>query len=51
LVKGGLQAAALVALFINAPVGATLEIFNAIGFINDVFVELCDCPKRTRRPR
>jgi hypothetical protein len=51
LVKGGLQAAALAALFINAPVGATLEIFNAIGFINDVFVELCDCPKRTRRPR
>jgi hypothetical protein len=50
-VKGGLHAAALGALFMNPAVTASLEIFNAIGFINDVFVELCDCPEKSRRPR
>jgi hypothetical protein len=50
-VKGGVHAAALGALFMNPAVTASLEIFNAIGFINDAFVELCDCPEKSRRPR
>jgi hypothetical protein len=55
LAQGGLHAVALGALFMNpavgAPVAASLEIFNFIGFINDVFVELCNCPEKARRAR
>jgi hypothetical protein len=41
--QGGLNAAALAALFTLPGIGAALTIFSALGFINNVFVELCDC--------
>ena len=49
--QGGLNALGLAALFINPAVGISLTIFGVLGFVNNVFVELCDCPERIRRPR
>jgi hypothetical protein len=45
LTQGGLHATGLVMLFSPFPaVGVALTIFGALGFVNNVFVELCDCP-------
>ena len=42
--EGGIEVAGLAALFTAPAVGIALQIFSALGFINRVFVELCDCP-------
>lgn len=42
--QGGVAAAGLVALFTTPAVGAAIAIFSALGFVNNVFVELCECP-------
>ena len=42
--QGGLNAAALAALFTAPGIGAALTIFSALGFVNAVFVDLCECP-------
>lgn len=42
--QGGLHAAGLALLFTIGPVGAALEVFNALGFVNHGFVKLCNCP-------
>ena len=49
--QGGVTVLGLAALGMNPAVGAALTIFGALGFINNVFVELCDCPERIRRSR
>lgn len=43
--QGGAVVLGLVAIFVNPVLGASLAIFSALGFVNNVFVELCDCPK------
>jgi hypothetical protein len=45
--QGGAIALSLAALFMNPVVGGVLTIFTALGFINHVFVDLCDCPQRS----
>jgi hypothetical protein len=47
LAQGGLVAAGLVSLFTGPAVGVALTIFGGLGFINNVFVELCDCSHRS----
>jgi len=45
-VQGGVQAAGLITLFPVPYLGAPLTVLGALGWVNGVFVELCDCPKR-----
>ena len=44
--QGGLAATGLITLFTLPALGVALTIFSALGFVNNVFVELCECPKR-----
>lgn len=44
--EGGLHAVGLVTLFTAPALGTVLTIFSALGFVNGVFVELCECPER-----
>lgn len=41
--QGGAAVLGLVAIFVNPVLGGSLAIFSALGFINNYFVELCDC--------
>lgn len=45
--QGGIAAASLITLFTLPAVGAALTIFGALGFVNNVFVELCECLVRS----
>ena len=47
--QGGTVVLGLVAIFTNPALGAALSIFAALGFVNNVFVELCECPARHKR--
>jgi hypothetical protein len=42
--QGGINAAGLITIFTLQPLGIVLTILSALGFVNNVFVELCDCP-------
>ena len=43
--QGGVHAAGLIALFTAPYLGTALTILSVLGWVNGVFVELCDCPK------
>jgi hypothetical protein len=42
--QGGLTAVGLVTLFTLPAVGTALTLFGTLGFVNNIFVELCECP-------
>lgn len=46
IAQGGIAAAGLITLFTAPALGAALTIFGALGFVNNAFVELCNCPVR-----
>ncbi|SFZ79054.1 hypothetical protein [Chitinimonas taiwanensis] len=42
--QGAINAAGLITLFTLPAVGVCLTLLSAIGFVNNVFIELCECP-------
>lgn len=46
IVQGGIAISGVASLFGTPAIGAALTIFAALGFINSVFIEMCNCPVR-----
>lgn len=42
--QGGITTLEVVAFFTSPALGGVLTLFCALGFINNVFVGLCNCP-------
>ena len=41
--QGGIATTGLITLFTLPALGAALAIFSAVGFLNNVFIDLCEC--------
>jgi len=41
--QGGIAATGLITIFTLPALGVALAIFSAVGFLNNVFIDLCEC--------